>query len=261
MQHMHHILDDGGHLVYAWFEAMHTRIDIMLWDSDAAYMTLLNVVEEAVDEVGRISVMGNCFSQESEVSRVNATPVGEPVKVSDELLGILLRCCDYNLETEGLFDITASVDLPGMMLSDKLGLAQNDGTVMRHYGQAKINLSGFLKGYALDKVVEKMRKNVRNGLVSFGNSSVFAFGNHPGGSGWAVAAADGSGRSYVLHDECLTTSGNDTETRKHIINPLTGELIEGKGMVSVLSSTAERGEVLSTVSFIRNNIETKTQKI
>lgn len=261
MQHMHHILDDGSNLVYAWFEAMHTRIDIMLWDSDVSYVRLLNVVEEVVDEVNRISLMGNCFSPESEVSVVNAAPAGVPVKVSDELFGILLRCRDYNQETEGLFDITASVDLPGIMLCDKLGLTQNDGTVMRNHSETRINLSGFLKGYALDRAVEKIRKDVSNGLVSFGNSSVYAFGNHPKGSGWPVAAADSSRGEFILHDECLSTSGNDTEKRKHIINPLNGEMIEGKGMVSVISRTAEYGEVLSTVSFLRKNIETNTHMI
>lgn len=248
MQHLHHNLKDGSSLVYSWFEAMHTRMDIMLWDKEKA--DLEAVAENIMAEVVRIEQMGSCFLQESEVSAVNASEVGKPVKVSDELYQILDRCISFNISTQGYFDIAASQHLPGMSLDQKIRL-EKDCMVSRLHDQVRINLSGYLKGYALDKALAIAEEaSVGNGLLNFGNSSVAALGNHPHGEGWPVSTP---GTEYILHDECLTTSGNDSAQRRHIINPMNGTLLEGKGMVSVVTQTAEEGEVLSTVKFIKEH--------
>ena len=248
MQHMHHILKDGSSLVYSWFEAMHTRMDIMLWDKEKA--DLETVAENIMAEVMRIEQMGSCFLQESEVSAVNASEVGVPVRVSEELYQILFRSLEYNTCTEGYFDIAASISIGGLRLNQKIRL-ENDCMVTRLHEDVRINLSGLLKGYALDRARAIMTgSSVRNGLLNFGNSSVAALGNHPHGEGWPVSTP---GIEYILHDECLTTSGNDSAQRRHIINPLNGTLLEGKGMVSVVTQTAEEGEVLSTVKFIKEH--------
>lgn len=48
-----------------------------------------------------------------------------------------------------------------------------------------------------------------------GNSSILALGNHPVGSGWKI-------NDILLHNECLTTSGNDSPSRRHIVSPQNG---------------------------------------
>ena len=257
MQHLVSSLKDGGHLVYAWFEAMHTRIDLMLWDRTIDKETLLEVMKEIRSDVLRIENMGSCFISESELSSLNKAPVGTSVRLSDELYSILSRCTDHNKATEGFFDVAVSRDVPGLMLDEKIQLGA-DNMVARIRDEVYINLSGYLKGYALDRAVAKARNaHIGNGLISFGNSSIGAFGNHPNGKGWPVSTVQGNENEYHICDMFLTSSGNETEERTHIINPLTGELIRGKGMVSVMTGTAEEGEVLSTVTFIKNN-KTKT---
>lgn len=251
MQCIRHLLADGSSLLYSWFEAMHTRMDLMLWDHEADESTLRSLASDICEEVRRIEMMGSCFLPDSEVAMVNGAAPGTAVGVSDELYEILSVCLDYSVETDGFFDISAA---PGVILPlrDKIKLGPGC-SVMRSDAQMRINLSGFLKGYALDKAVGLTRRaSVKNALLNFGNSSVFALGNHPSGSGWPVA--DAVGNEYVLHDECLTTSGNNSEDRKHIINPLTGKFIEGMGAVSVVTRTATEGEVASTVAFIRKNL-------
>ena len=57
-------------------------------------------------------------------------------------------------------------------------------------------------------------------------------------------------KEIVLLDECLTTSGNDTDGRNHIINPLNGKSIIGKRATSVITPSGTLGEVLSTAFFI-----------
>lgn len=249
--------DLGGdrRLVYAWFSAMHTRMDMVVWDDGMELETLKSACRRVEEEAGRIERMGSCFLKGSEVSKINMAPAGEPVEVSEELFCILDNCRRHCAETEGLFDVTVSQQLPGVPFDSKLRLQEDRRTVMRLKDGVKVNLSGYLKGYALDKAFVIVKESgIRNGLLNFGNSSVLAFGCHPQGDGWMVETVEG--KSYSLHDECLTTSGNDTQQRRHIIDPHTGNIKEGKGMVSVITPTAEAGEVQSTVSFIRNNIKT-----
>lgn len=250
MQCIRHLLADGSSLLYSWFEAMHTRMDMILWDHEADEAAMQSLASSICEEVRRIERMGSCFLPDSEVAMVNGAALGTAVTVSDELYEILSVCLDCSVETDGFFDISAA---PGVILPlhDKIKLV-SDCSVARSAAHVRINLSGFLKGYALDKAVELVKKaSVQNALLNFGNSSVYAIGNHPSGCGWPVA--DNQGNEYVLHDECLTTSGNNSEERKHIINPLTGYFIEGKGAVSIVTRTATEGEVASTVAFIRKN--------
>ncbi len=255
MDFIDRLLPDGNRMTYAWFEAMHTRMDIVLWDDMVSDSGLHSICESIMEEAVRIELLASCFLPDSEVSGINSSPVGTQVRLSDEMFYILERCIDYNRSTEGMFDIAVSAGNNGIPLEEKIFLDKDTLSASRLSEDVRLNMSGFLKGYALDKAVCIIRNaGVENALVSFGNSSVYALGNHPGGKGWPVATAEGE--EYVLVNECLTTSGNSRDDRKHIINPLTGQYVEGRSMVSVLTSTAEEGEVMSTTAFLKKNTTT-----
>ncbi len=244
-------LADGGSLVYAWFEAMHTRIDLVLWDRGVDVEAIKTICTEIEREVRRIEKLGSCFDPDSELFEINSAPSGISTSISEEMCEILSRCIDYNESSEGYFDVTA---VAGRKTNTRDNLSLNGKSVVRKEEDIKINLSGFLKGYALDKAVEMVCKaGVSNALLNFGNSSIGALGNHPLGEGWIVATA--MGERFHLKNNYLTTSGNENEKRRHIIDPLTGNVMEGKGMVSVITATAEAGEVQSTTLFIRKNTE------
>lgn len=252
MEFLDRTFKDGGSLTYAWFEAMHTRMDLILWDEAVSISDLHSLCESVLEETVRIEGLASCFLPDSEISGINSSPVGCPVKTTAEMFSIIERCIAFNKSTGGLFDIAVSEEKPGVPLEDKLHLDKDTLSVTRLDAGTKLNLSGYLKGYALDKVAELVRlAGVSNALLSFGNSSIYAVGNHPGGEGWPVATLDGD--EYVLHDECLTTSGNSREDRKHIIDPMTGRFVEGRSMVSVRTSTAEEGEVMSIAAFLKSN--------
>ena len=131
-----------------------------------------------------------------------------------------------------------------------------------------INLSGFLKGYALEKTRKLLQYyEVKDALINMGNSSVLALGHHPLADGWKV----NFGQSAVtqakewpeifLKNECLTTSGNDSHERKHIIDPQTGKLIEGKREVAVVTANGAVGEVLSTSLFVADARQRELLKV
>lgn len=203
---------------------MHTRVDILLpgTESEDFYCA---VVAELADRIAGIEAIGNCFNPQSELSRFNKGGL-ERSALSPELRRILDLCEEWKRRTGGLFDVACS---------------------------GKTNLSGFLKGYALDAVRPILEKHgITSALVNLGNSSVLALGNQTAdGDGWTVKRIDG--REYRLHDQCLTTSGNTPENRAHIINPLTGKCVQGEGIVSVVTNGGAEGEVMSTVTFIKSN--------
>lgn len=186
---------------------------------------LLAVAEEILVRVKELERMGNCHDPASDLARLNADPSHE---IPDELRLVLDACGSYREQTLGLFD---------------------------PWFEGRCNLSGFLKGYALDQIAPMVKEHgIKDALVNMGNSSVMAVGCQPGCTdGWLVSralpAVDGH-EGVLLCDECLSTSGNDSPSRRHIVNPLTHELIGGQRTVSVVTPRGALGEVLSTALFV-----------
>ena len=246
VQHLYKSSPEGGDLFYAWFMAMHTRIDLVMCGrrSEAEWLHIANGIQE---EILRLELIGNCFDERSELSQVNRNAFHYPVKLSDDLYEMLALCMDFHSRTLGCFDVTVHSRSYHSRMMENLSLDRIAHTLSYASPDVYINLSGFIKGYALDRIRTMLAKeSVEHALVNLGNSSILAMGNHPYGNGWKM------GDDCVLHDQCLTVSGNDTEERKHIINPRTGELVKGRAKVSVVTTSGAVGEILSTALFATN---------
>lgn len=106
---------------------------------------------------------------------------------------------------------------------------------------------------------------MEDALINMGNSSVLALGHHPMADGWKIDFGQAASPHKIhpellLRNECLTTSGNDSHERKHIIDPRNGKLVEGKREVAVVTTDEAEGEILSTSLFVadarqRNSLE------
>jgi thiamine biosynthesis lipoprotein len=227
---------------------MHTRIDLLLHGKPEAELQSLVVrISETLQELEKIA---NYFDPASELSRVNDEAHQHPVTVGDDLFRILSLCKTFNRRTEGCFDITIQSDPYHEKTAESFHLDETHSSVFFDYPGIRLDLSGFLKGYALDKVKMVLdNQALPDALINFGNSSVMALGNHPNGKGWKVSVA-ASGEEFLLHDECLTTSGNDSDERKHIISPQTGKYVKGRKCVSVVTSDGAWGEALSIALFV-----------
>lgn len=255
---------------YAWFSALHTRIDLLL----LAPLTEpeFEAVEEAVSaELLAVEKMGNRFDPDSELSRAvsaaNENSLSNsptPTPLSPALFSLLSRCLRANQETGGLFDITInSPDFhPGLINRVRLTAdpsksprqgrlafqsANNGGQPFLRRadevggGSIILDLSGILKGYALERLRSLLPSfGITDALANLGNSSILSLGNNP---------------SDIPSGHCLTTSGNESAARRHIRNPLTGEFITGRRTISVTTSDAIEGEILSTVRFIQQSAD------
>lgn len=234
MPHLFHSFPTANRY-YAWFEALHTRVDLLLVAQMAE--SDFEVAEAAVrDELRAVELMGNRFDPASELSQAVREASTRPVPLSKELYELLARCLVANAETGGLFDITVNSPCfrPGLIQAVELTA---EGCLRLHEEGIVLDLSGVLKGYALERLRRLLPTfGIHDALISLGKSSILSLGSNP---------------SDIPSGHCLTTSGNATAGRRHIRNPLTGEMAVGQREVSVTTADAVDGEIRSIVAFLR----------
>lgn len=242
VQYLYKSSPTGEGLFYAWFSAMHTRVDVAMY-GDRPENEWIAIGEQIEATIRQLESIGNCYDAHSELALANRQAAIQPVALSNELYDMLAICKRYHAETMGCFDVTILSENHNRETMNCVHLSEDAHTLYYSSPGISINLSGFIKGYALERIKQLLHEHgVANALVNLGNSSILAMGNHPNGEGWKVD-------EYTLHNQCLTTSGNDTDARKHIISPQTGKWVEGQGKVSVITENAYIGEIYSTALF------------
>ena len=250
IQHLYKPSNEGNSLFYAWFLAMHTRVDIILC-SRKSEGELLLVVNRIYDALRRLEKMANFYDPASELSVVNRTAFVSPVVLSEELYSMIDLCLEYNSKTLGCFDVTVHSENYNQNTIHSVHLSTEDHSICFSQPGVTVNLSGFLKGYALDTIKSILNEFlIENALINMGNSSILALGNHPVGSGWKI-------NDILLHNECLTTSGNDSPNRRHIVSPRNGKLVEGVKQIAVVTTNGSIGEILSTGLFAADDAQRK----
>lgn len=278
IQHVYRSSREGDGLFYAWFLSMHTRVDIILC-SRKSEEELLLTVNHIYDVLCQLEKTANYYDPTSELAYVNRTAATSPVVLREELYAMIDLCLEYNKKTLGCFDITVLSNNYDRNTIHSVQLSAEERSVFFRQPGVTLNLSGFLKGYALEKIKSILKESmIENALINMGNSSVLALGNHPMGKGWKInfgwtanastnattnattdtttdtAATDASAntdnpQSILLYNECLTTSGNESSQRKHIISPRSGEFVEGARQIAVVTADGSIGEILSTGLF------------
>lgn len=279
MEYVQKSFDEGHTLVYAWFSAMHTRVDIALWTnenhskqersndshSDVSQSDYLpSIVANIQQEVKRVEAFANRFDPDSELSLINRMAFEHPVTVSEELFALLTECMAYTPLTLGYFDITINSsngfkDGIRNIITDE---AQH--TIRFLHPDVQLDLSGYIKGYVLRAIRNMLKQEgISNALINMGNSSILALGNHPHGEGWKISlprpASTGETNEtndFLLHNECLTTSGNRPGNQWPVLNPLTREATQRSAPVSVRTTDPALGEVLSTALFLADEKNT-----
>ena len=266
---------------------MHTRVDIAVVARTLSADEALEAVEAAARLITDIEAEADRFCPSSPLSAFNAAPAGQWVPLTPRLTAVMEQCVGLAAATLGLFDVTVGSDNHDASTIRQLRVRTD--AAMKCRDGLRVDLCGYIKGVAADEVAALLRsRGVTDALISLGNSSVVAMGDmRSRGSGWSVRhaadtvlmrccrhAAEGCEQHYggceqhgvgsggapsasmpmpdggiTLHDEALTTSGNDSPTRCHIVNPLTGRMVTGMRQVAVVTPTAALGEALSTALF------------
>src|SRR5580698_1529919 len=172
--------------VEANIDAMGSTYSVVVYGSDEA--RLRAAVEDASQEARRLDQLLSNYIPASEWSQVNREASSRPVRISTELFQVLAACVEYSRESDGAFDITVGplmkvwgfykgsghlphrAEVRGAMAHvgyQKLVLDAENHTVRFASDGVEIDPGGIGKGYAVDKMVEVLKKDgITSALVS-----------------------------------------------------------------------------------------------
>jgi FAD:protein FMN transferase len=256
-------------------DAMGSTFSMAMYGTDQTRLRV--AAEEAAEEVQRLDRMMSNYMPNSDLSQVNRGAGKSPVRVTPELFDLLSASVEYSRASGGAFDITVGplmkvwgfhkgsgrfphrAEIRGAMARSgyqKIQLDPSNRTVRFTREGVEIDLGGIGKGYAVDRMVEVIRKNgVTSALVSAAGSSIYALGAPPSEPrGWKVSIKDPRIRSTTiqdlyLKDESMSTSGNyekfffaQGRMWSHIMDPRTGYPAQGVLSVSVISPNTTDSE-------------------
>jgi thiamine biosynthesis lipoprotein len=273
-------------------DAMGATFIVIAYDDDRE--ALEQGVAAAFAEASRLDRMLSNYRPESEWSRVNREAAQKPVQVSPELFQLLEYCAEVHRDSEGTFDISvgplmrvwgffrgtgrlpSQAEVAGAMEKVGLGkvvLDRQTRTVRFLKAGVELDPGGIGKGYAVDRMIEKLKEQgIQSAMVSAGSSSIYGLGTPPNDTGWTVKIRNP--RSYrqtvaevKLHDESLSTSGDyekffeaDGKMYSHIMDPRTGYPARGVLSVSVRAPRTTTSEAWTKPFFIQGRDWTAKNK-
>lgn len=242
---IHSTANPEAPVAYCSFTAMHTVIEVLFVHEDEQKAREIGVAVR--DLVADLESKLSRHMAGSDISRLNNS--SDAVELGQELYFALELCEQMRAATKGYFDIAA---LSASRHRPAYETLPAEHRARRCEKDIKLDLGGFAKGFALEKVRNLLRDTygVRNALINFGNSSVAGLGHHPLGDCWPVSPAKaGSGQTFRLHDSALSISGKTAGVREHIIDPCTGSLASKENDIAVLGQSALVCEILSTALY------------
>ena len=223
-----------------------------------------------LQELSRMESMLSCFIEDSLISQINRHAFDNDFKVTGELFEILEDCRKCFELTQGAFDIGLGKLIDhwnGKQNSEDIDVLTREGsikniildkaqkTIRFKSPNVKLNLGGYGKGYALERIQNLLTvRNISSAFISFGESSICCIGKHPYGDYWSIGIQDfyqkeKSIATLKLVDQSVSTSAN-MEVNNHVINPRKGKPVVEKVMITVKSNSATEAEVLSTALMV-----------
>ena len=239
-------------VAYASMRAMHTRLEMVLVGVAEA---LARELAEAVEaDTARMERLFNRHAAGAGLNVVNMLGRAGDVAVDDELFMVLELCEAFRRGTEGYFDITACSERAADTAAGyTLDAAAH--TVRLHGAGALLDLGGFAKGYALERLRQRVSEaGVQQAVLNFGDSSITAIGHHPYGEWWPIGVELDARRSAVaqefrLRDSAMSVSGRGRGGEYHIFDPHSGERVVRAETMVVEGRSALVCEVLSTALY------------
>ncbi len=231
------------------------------------------VHEASVAAMEEVNAAMSTYLEDSEISRLNRHQESSPFAVSGATFEVLRTATEISEMTGGAFDITvgplvaawgfgaaSTLDqllephrLEDQEISnllqrigyDKMKLDEANSTIAKDYGGLQCDLSGIAKGFAIDRVAERLASlEVADFWVEIGGE-VRAAGKNAHGKPWRLGIERPSltpgtvQRIVPLDDLAVATSGDyrnyheiDGERYSHIIDPRDGRPI-GHRLASV----------------------------
>ncbi|MEE2675307.1 MAG: FAD:protein FMN transferase [Myxococcota bacterium] len=240
----------------------------------------------AFDSVSTLERAASRYLEGSDLRRLNAGAGGDDVEVDPRLYALLARAEQARRSTRGAFDVSVGPLVELWTRAAERGVAPDETEIAaaaRFVGRPivlestgrrarlgaagmSIDLGGIAKGFALDAVAADLRAaGFDRGLLSFGQSSVWALGAPADAPVWRLAVQDDQGgvlSVIELCDQALSVSsslGRSSEIggRRygHVVDPRTGLAIGEARRAIVVASDATLAETLSTALLVLSETE------
>lgn len=266
------LAENDGHHHFSHF-AMATTFELFIFYQDQQYASQAALA--AFTEVDRLEQALSRFIENSDISRINHLGANQKLKLGLDAFECLQLCAKISVETNGAFDVTIGSLLKCWYNQDKTPrtpsdkelkralehtgmqqviLNENDYTVQITNPPINIDLGGFGKGYAVDRVSKLLRDwDLDIALIHGGFSSVLALEAAPGQKGWPVTLSNPVNPDQVLarvnlKNRALSSSGR--RKGQHIINPVTGHPVSDKGAAWAFAPDAALSDALSTAFMV-----------
>jgi thiamine biosynthesis lipoprotein len=263
---------------------MRTRFEIVLHGSDP--VALRAAGEQALDAIEGVEAQLSLYRPSSEIARVNRHAATAPVQVSPPVYDLLRRAADLSRATGGAFDPTiaplvrcwgfmdeggrwpdrAVLDAARHRVGWKHLILDPDARTVRFARPGMmLDLGAIGKGHALDLAVDLLREaGVTSAFLHGGTSSCYALGRPPDAPAWKAAIADPRPKvraalwaEIALEDASLGVSAPWTKfflagarTCGHVLDPRTGEPVQGALLAAVVLPSAADTDALSTALLV-----------
>ena len=180
---------------------------------------------------------------ESELSQINQSADTDWIRITPELMAVMVNAQQVSRRSQGAFDVTIGplVDLWGFGASStntmiasstatpasravqstlahigyqSIELNSTASSLRKSHPDIRIDLSGIAKGYAVDRVVSVLESSGLDSFLVEVGGELLARGRKPDGSAWRVAVERPSVgsrevfRILNLEDQAIATSGD-----------------------------------------------------
>jgi thiamine biosynthesis lipoprotein len=234
-----------------------------------------------------IDELTSTWREDSELAKFNANPSTDWILVSAELCSAIERALDVSRLSDGAFDVTVGplVNLWGFGPDGRAGEPPADALIeatmayvgyeglltrcsepamQKRHGGMYVDLSGWAKGHAVDKVAELLDEyGLRDYLVEIGGE-LRVRGHNAEGRKWAIAVEAPSTTTRRPHsvlritDKSVATSGDyrnyfehDGQRYSHTIDARTGRPVtHDLAAVTVVSESAAWADAMATALLV-----------
>lgn len=246
----------GGRIAEKTSLSMGTIVQIKVpYDRSEGDRRIEAKIEQAFSEIRRVENVFSVYRANSEVSRINRLAYGQPIRISDEVFGLIEMALEYNRKTDGAFDITvkplvdlwaeakASGRMPKeeevnaaleMTGSQNVILDKASKTISFKKRGVAIDLGAVAKGYATDRAIAVLKQSgIKSAIVNSGGD-MYCLGMRSKKEPWTIGIQHPRDRRRLflelkLADRAIDTSGDyekffvlDGKRYSHIIDPRTG---------------------------------------
>jgi len=236
------------------------------------------VLKQIQTDLSLIDDRLNAYHQNSEIEMINQNASKEPVKVSEVTFNTIKIAIDLGISSKGLFDISFQplqdlygfeqgqyrVPTPQEIEETKksvnfayIKLNEDKQEVQFMKPGMKINLSGLIKGIALDRIVKYLQsEGIHVFSLNFGGNLYIQSEKEE-----TIGIKNPSGNdmitSILVKNGFVSTSSDGEQyfiqngvRYSHIINPITGSAVSSNESVTVVSVSGILSDFLSTYLYL-----------